>query len=68
MKYKEPPIFLAFSPGVLRIEFNDPYLKDMLEADKVRTNFTCGTQIWNDSPEPWNEWSIQLPSAARFNE
>lgn len=45
MKYKEPPIFLAFSPGVLRIEFNDPYLKDMLEADKVRTNFTCGTQI-----------------------
>lgn len=45
MKYKELPIFLAFSPGVLRIEFNDPYLKDMLEADKVRTNFTCGTQI-----------------------
>lgn len=50
MKYKEPLIFLAFFPGVLRIEFNDPYLKDMLEADKVRTNFTCGTQIWNDSP------------------
>lgn len=45
MKYKEPLIFLAFFPGVLRIEFNDPYLKDMLEAEKVRTNFTCGTQI-----------------------
>lgn len=44
MQYKETSIFSSF-PGALRIEFNDPYLKDMLEADKVRTNFTCGTQI-----------------------
>jgi len=45
MQYREPPIFQLFFPGALRIEFNDPYLKDMLEADKVRTNFACGTQI-----------------------